>query len=269
MQKLDFDFSNSNYFLKEKQMAFRNLGNVGAVPQIRKSFSVSSFDTTDVFAFTVQDARSINVAVTNVAGPGLTPTSGSGLSLNLYRDNGNGVLDGADELIRTSSRVGNNDELIGIQQPTGIYFAEVARNRVETNAVLYDFAVSATRFEPPNLFASNRGNLGNLFRDETDIGFVSDNRTTHNTEFFLGSDDGVNIRLTGLSGNANMRLIKDLDFDQVIDTNEVIRTSSNSGTSSESILNVQGRGNYLLQIHQPFAGVKADGQLTFDHFSVG
>jgi hypothetical protein len=250
-------------------MAFRDLGNVGSVPQIRKTFSVSSSDTTDVFAFRVQDARSINVAVTNVAGPGLTPTSGSGLRLNLYRDNGNGVLDGADELVRTSSQVGSNDELIGVQQPTGLYFAEVARNRVETNTVFYDFAVSATRFEPPNLFANNRGNLGNLFRDETDIGFVSNNRTTHNTEFFLDSNDGVNIRLTGLTGNANMRLIKDLDFDQVIDANEVIRTLSNSGSSSESILNVQGRGNYLLQIYQPSPGIQADGQLTFDHFSVG
>jgi hypothetical protein len=246
-------------FFKEQQMTFRNLGNVGAVPQTRNDFTVTSSDTTDVFAFTTQGDRSINVAVTDVKGPGLTPTSGSGLRLNLYRDNGNGVFDAGDKLLRTSTKVGSNDELIGMRQPTGMYFAEVARNSVETNTVRYDFAVSATQFEPPNLIAG-RSRIDEI----TALAFVSDTRTTDNLRFSI-SDNGMKIRLTGLTGNANMRVIQDLNANQIIDSGDIVRQSSNAGTSSESIT-VQGIGFYMLQVYQAAPGVVADGQISFELF---
>jgi Bacterial pre-peptidase C-terminal domain len=59
----------------------------------------------------------------------------------------------------------------------------------------------------------------------------------------------VNLRLTGLSGDANLGLIRDLNANNIVDANEVLASSLNTGTLAELInLSDLAPATYFVQI---------------------
>jgi hypothetical protein len=77
--------------------------------------------------------------------------------------------------------------------------------------------------------------------------------------------EGVNLSISGLSSDADIRLIQDTNNNRIVDAGEVIRTSSNGGSSIDQISAIEQSGNYFVQVYQ-FSG-ETNYQLTFDHYT--
>ncbi|NEO61293.1 MAG: hypothetical protein F6J98_12955 [Moorea sp. SIO4G2] len=88
--------------------------------------------------------------------------------------------------------------------------------------------------------------------DRSRTGFVGNTDTTDTYEFSIGLFEVVNISLTGLSSDADLRVIQDSNNNGLVDSGEVIDTSTSSGSLSESI-NINSAGDYFVQVYQ-FSG---------------
>ncbi|MCD8489321.1 MAG: S8 family serine peptidase, partial [Desertifilum sp.] len=66
--------------------------------------------------------------------------------------------------------------------------------------------------------------------------------------FTLDRSQYVNLKLDGLSADANLALIQDINNNGQIDPGEVLRSSRNLGTTSESITQFLNPGKYYIQV---------------------
>ena len=236
-----------------------NLGTLTNTPVTRNNFSVSADDPQDVFEFRLNQTSNINIAVTDI-------TAGDDADLTLFRDsNFNGVFDSADQEIASSFRGGNNDDSINLaDQVTGLYFAQVERFAPDSSgSVSYDIALSTS--DPSNILHTEE-DFGNLSADRSRSGFVGNTDTTDTYEFSIGLFEGVDISLTGLSSDADLRVIQDSNNNGLVDsTDEVIGTSTRGGSLSESISDIDLSGDYFVQVYQ-FSG-DTSYTLNLDYFT--
>jgi hypothetical protein len=253
------NLTKSQSALKGQKMALSNLGTIGTTPVVRNNLTLTTSDPTDVFQFRIGSTKNINLTVTDI--------SVGDPELLLFRDNGNGIFDANDQSVDLSTRSSNRDESINNQENTGTYFAQVIRGAASSGTISYDFAVSATT---PNS-TSDLSNLlpkevelGNLSADVNQFGSVGDFDTADVYQFSLGSFEGVNITLSGLTSDADIRLIQDFNNNRIVDANEVVASSTRGGTTSDVISNITSSGNYFFQVNQ-FSG-NTSFNLTFDHF---
>ena len=210
-------------------------------PLIKKQFE------NDIFKFDITGTSNINLSLNNIS-------VGDDADLYLYRDsNRNGILDNGDILVQSSKRRGDVDETINVgKQSKGIYFARVAYfNGGSDNIVDYDLDLSAQDIGPSNVIGVDV-NLGNLKGDVTKHGSLDSSNTVDTYQFNLNPNfsEGVNIILSGLSANADIRLIQDSNNDGVVQANEVIKFSTHKGNSNESISGIDVFGTYQLQVYQ-------------------
>ncbi|BAZ21470.1 peptidase domain-containing protein [Kalymmatonema gypsitolerans NIES-4073] len=223
-------------------------------PVIRNNVALTPTQPTDVFEFRIGSTSNINVALTGI-------TNGDNANLKLYRDNGNGRFDAGDQEIGSSIRGGNNDDSINLaDRAAGTYFAQVNRSTSSGN-VTYDLALSTK--DPSNLLP-REVNLGNLSADVTRTGRVDNSDTSDVYHFSLGFFEGVNINLSGLSSDADLRVIADTNNNRIIDPSDTIVSSTRAGTAPESI-RLDDAGSYFAQVYQ-FSG-NTNYNLTFDHFT--
>ncbi|NEQ81849.1 MAG: peptidase [Moorea sp. SIO2I5] len=235
-----------------------NLGTLTSTPVTRNNFSVTPNDPQDVFEFRLNGTSNINIAVTDI-------TAGDDADLRLFRDtNLNGVFDSADQQIASSIRAGNNDDSINLaDQVTGLYFAQVERFAPgSSGSVSYDIALSTS--DRSNILHTEQ-DFGDLSADRSRTGFVGNTDTTDTYEFSIGLFEGVNINLTGLSSDADLRVIRDSNNNGLVDSGEVIGTSIRGGSLSESISDINLSGDYFVQVYQ-FSG-NTSYTLNLDHFT--
>lgn len=235
-----------------------NLGTLGSTPVQRSDFLTNNVFENDVYKFNITGTSDINLSLNNIS-------SGDDADLYLYRDtNNNGILDATDGLVASSSNVGNLDDVINLEAQTGgTYFARVEYFSGGTDSTLnYDLDLSANSFGPSDVFGVEE-NLGNLNSDVTRFDSVSSTDTVDTYQFQLDSFDSVNISLFGLTSDADIRLVQDVNNDSVIQTNEIIASSTNGNTFNELISGIQGPGTYQLQVYQ-FSG-NTNYTLNLDH----
>ncbi|BAY49366.1 peptidase domain-containing protein [Scytonema sp. HK-05] len=238
--------------------------NVGTLPSngtpvIRNNYSLTPTQTTDVFEFRIGSTSDINLALTGI-------TNGDDADLKLYRDsNGNGRFDAnSDQFVASSTRGGNNDDSINLaDRSAGTYFAQVNRFSTSSGNVTYDLALSTAN--PSNLLP-REVNLGNLSHDVTEHGSINNNNTSDVYGFSLGLFEGVNIRLSGLSADADIRLIRDRNGDRNVDSSDEIVRSARAGSNSEALMNINESGNYFVQVYQ-YGSASTNYTLGFDHFT--
>ncbi|MEH1806992.1 PPC domain-containing protein [Nostoc sp.] len=247
-------------------MGFSNLGTLGSTPVVKNNFGLVTSDPTDVFQFKITSGKNINLSLTNIS-------AGDDADLRLFRDaNNNGVLDSFDRNAGlVSNRGSNQDEAINFKTSSGTFFAEVSRFSTSVGGVSYNLALSAT--EPSGSFplSASFSNLlpkefvlGNLSADVTRTGNVSNTNTTDVYNFSLGFFEGVNIKLDGLNGDADIRLIRDSNNNRIVDAGEEVARSTSGGTASDLISNTTLSGDYFLQVTQ-FSS--SNYTVTFDHFT--
>ncbi|MEH2279343.1 MAG: PPC domain-containing protein [Nostoc sp.] len=247
-------------------MTTRDLGSLGSAPRSFNTFNLNSVEPTDVFKFSIGSTRNINLSLNNIS-------TGDDADLRLFRDvNGNGILDATDRasgLVSSSARGSNQDDAINVRANAGTYFAEVSRFAPGSSGdVSYDLDLSATTptstADYSNLLPREFV-LGNLSADVTRSGNISNTNTADVYSFSLGLFRGVNISLTGLSADADIRLIRDSNNNRIVDAGDEVTRSARAGTTSELISNITQSGDYFLQVNQ-FSGSTAY-TATFDQFS--
>ncbi len=228
--------------------------------------------TERVYSFTVNDRSSINLNLHDI-------TSGDDADLYLYRDDGDGVFESnQDQELRKSRRGDNFDDSINYLAQPGSYFARVEHYASSQGRLDYELDLSATPDNPspaddpteaPNLLPMEV-NVGDVFRSgpgpQNFYGSIGETNTADTYAFSVPSfsPDSVylmRISLTGLSDNADIRLIEDLDGDRIVDSGEVFGSSTNDGSLSESIDMLLEGGDYFVQVYQ-YSG-DTSYQLTF------
>jgi Bacterial pre-peptidase C-terminal domain len=241
-------------------MTNENIGSLGRTPVTRNNLAVSETEPTDVFQFQIGNTRNVNLSLTNIS-------AGNDPDLRLYRDNGNGIFDSGDQLIDSSVAANNRDDSINRRVEAGTYFAEVSRY-AGVGSVSYDFSASATTPNSTLDFSNllpREFELGNLSTDITRTGRVGDNNTADTYSFSLGSSQSANIILSGLTSDADIRLIRDSNNNHIVDAGDEIRSSTRGGTASDQISNINQSGEYYLQVNQ-YTG-QTSYTLTFDNLT--
>jgi hypothetical protein len=220
---------------------------LGGTP-VSQPGNLSELKPNDVYSFSITGSNSdgtgnINLSLHNIS-------AGDDADLVLYRDsNGNGVLDGNDTQIVGSFRGSNADDSINVRTSAGNYFAKVQRYAPGSSGdVQYKLDLSSSN--PSNLFPKEN-TLGTLSSgNRTRTGFISDNNTADIYGFSQGRFRKTKISLSGLSNDADIRVIKDRNNNQIFDSGDVVvGTSTRGGSASESIT-VKGAGNYITEIYQ-------------------
>lgn len=109
-------------------------------------------------------------------------------------------------------------------------------------------------------------NAGNTFGKSKNLTFDSQIQTFSDWvgssdvddfyKFSLTSRSSLNIVIDGLSANADLQLIKDNNGNGSIDKNDVIASSTQSGNTSESILETLNAGNYFIRVYSKSGDTK-------------
>ncbi|MDF5709635.1 MAG: PPC domain-containing protein [Nostoc sp. S4] len=238
--------------------------NLGTLSSTSHHFAFETLSPSDVYQFQISSTRNVNLSLNDIS-------PGDDSDLRLFRDvNGNGVLDASDRangLIASSLNVSNFDDSINVRANAGTYFAEVSRFS-GSGTVTYDLDWSATTPNSTSGFSNllpKEFELGNLSVDATRTGSISDKNTADVYHFSLGSFEGVNITLSGLSNDADIRVIRDFNRNGRVEAGEEIARSIKGGITSDIISNINDAGDYFLQVNQ-FQG-STNYTLNFDHFT--
>lgn len=198
---------------------------------------VGNFDQRDLFDFSLFSEENVNISLTNLS---------ADADVRIIRDNNNnGMIDSGDQEVSRSERASNLDESITQTLLPGNYLVDVYQFSGNTN---YTLRLSTTN--PSNLLL-NESNLGVLNDARVIFDNVSSTDTSDLFQFTLGTTSDLNLSLTGLSQDADLRLIQDSNNNGVVDAGEVIARSQRGFTFSESIdLNGVAPGSYFAQVYQ-------------------
>lgn len=221
---------------------------------------LNDYWTDDVYTFNISDTSSINLNLHNIS-------AGDDADLYLYADtNNNGVFDaGSDQQLEDSNRSGNSDDSINYLASAGTYFAQVQTYSLGGDGSLnYRLDASATSdypspadTAPPNLLPtefdggvlSPYGN-NNVY---SNYDWVGNADTSDVYRFSLSDYSNVTVSLTGLSNDADIRLVQDFNNNHIVDSGEVQSafTSTSGGTSDETISFALHSGNdFYVQVYQ-------------------
>ena len=167
-------------------------------------------------------------------------------TLDLYADtNNNGILDSGDRLVNTSHRGGYQDDFINsANQAAGTYFAQV-KNYLGSD-VSYSLGLQAKPVKTPSDLI---GTVAYSNGGARYTGTVGDTATARFYSFSTGGG-AVDINLTGLTADADIRLIQDRNNNGIVDAGEVLKSSTVLGTGSESIHANLAQGVYAVEVYQ-------------------
>ena len=200
---------------------------IGATPTSYSDF-VGSTDTNDYYRFSLGDTSDFSLNLTG-----------------LSADADVSLLDSNGSVITSSTNGSNSSESITRQLNAGTYYVRVYPHSGSTN---YNLSLAAASVTIPD----NAGNTLATARDIT-IGatptsysdFVGSTDTNDYYRFSLGDTSDFSLNLTGLSADADVSLL---------DSNgSVITSSTNGGTSNESVTRQLNAGTYYVRVY-PYSG---------------
>lgn len=196
---------------------------------------VGSTDTIDFYKVNVNSSR-LNISLTGLAGDA---------DLRLIQDvNQNGLVDYS-EILATSNRFSMRDETINVSGLTaGSYFIEVLQFSGDTS---YKLRLSDAYV---NDLIAIETDLGNLSGTQIFSGHIDNKNTADIYKFTASTIYNVNISVTGLSADADVRLIRDTNNNGLLDSTDVVVSSLKSGSAAEKInASIPGL-TYFVQVNQ-------------------
>ncbi len=204
--------------------------------------SVGSTDTVDYYRFrtgTGYNNDRLNLSLSNLTGD---------VDITLYDKDNNFVM--------SSSRIGINEEGINVSNLKlgQDYYIKVARYSGDSN---YTLSASAGEYSRFSNLLNLENNLGTLSGTQTKTGYLSTFNSADNYSFYIDSTSRVSLNLTGLSSDADLRLIRDANSNGIVDDGEELIRSSIGGSANE-FLSLEGMtsGRYIAQVSQ-FSGTTA------------
>ena len=211
-------------------MSLINLGTV--TNRATASDSVGFFDPIDVINFNIATGGRLNLSLTGLS---------ADADVQLFRGS---------SLIASSARGGTTPDSInlsGAEVTPGDYTVRVFQGNFLANTN-YNFGVSINN---PSEFLADEANLGNLGAAPiTQTGFVGNNDTSDIYQFSLASARTLSASLSGLSADADLRIIRDANSNGIADAGDEIIRSAFGGNTSESITQFLAAGNYFAQVYQ-------------------
>lgn len=121
---------------------------------------------------------------------------------------------------------------------------------------------------PNNNTLDTAENIGILSGTETFNEFVGTDDRNDYYRFTLDQISNFSLLLTDLEDDADVQLLADLNNDTQIGDDEVLRSSTASGNSDDSINITLGFGNYLLRVYTPSASRNTDYTLNVEASSI-
>jgi Bacterial pre-peptidase C-terminal domain len=180
----------------------------------------------------------------------LTADSVVDLSLSDLRRDADLLLldDNGEELVR-SSEDGRSNESIRQTLNAGTYFVQV---KPFSSRLKYTLTMAADGSESPVTPPNNSPSVNSDNTQSSPVfsqsGQVSATKSSNFYRFSTNQSGVFTADLTGLTGDADVRLVKDANNNGTIDRGEVLAWQWERGTGSESIRKFVGAGNYLLQV---------------------
>ncbi|WP_407886274.1 PPC domain-containing protein, partial [Scytonema sp. NUACC26] len=203
---------------------------------------VGSSDTNDYYGFNLSANSSVNLSLN-----GLTENA----DVQLLNSSGN--------VLTSSTSSGTASESISCSLDTGTYYVRVyPYNGANTS---YNLSVFATinDFTGNTLNNARQINLDSVASTYSDWVGSSDIEDLY--RFSLSKSSSFNLALNSLAADADVQLIRDANSNGVIDSGEVIASSTNGGTSAESISRSLDAGIYYIRVY-PFNGANTNYNLS-------
>lgn len=177
---------------------------------------------------------------------------------DLRRDADLMLLDKNGNELTRSATDGRSNESIRQALKAGTYFVQVSpfSSRVKYTLTMAADSSSAIASSPvpSNLPSNSNGNsTGNSSSTQSSpifsqSGQVSAAKSSNFYRFNVNQSGVFTANLTGLTGDADVRLVQDTNNNGAIDQGEVLAWQWERGTGNESIRKFVGTGNYLLQV---------------------
>ncbi len=210
------------------------LGALDSTQTVTGSFS--SKDTTDLYRFTLGANAPLNLSLTGLS---------ADADVRVIRDaNNNGIVEAGEEVAR-SQRGKALDESINLRSlAAGTYFAQVYQFNGYTS-----YTLNLSNANPSNLLPTEV-NLGALSATQTVLGSIYNNDTADVYRFNLDTARALTLNLSGLNADSNLRLIRDANNNGIVDVGEVLASSNQSGTLSETLTQNLQAGAYFVQVYQ-------------------
>lgn len=208
------------------------------------SGGISNRDTSDIYQFSLNQTSSVSVLLNGL-------TANQNIGVRVIRDrNGNGIISD-DEVIFSSTNFNSSAPFLNLAGlGAGTYFVQVYQNSSGSispyNLRLTTTAGRGVAPEPNNL-PSQAFNMGTLNGSRNFKGTISTRGINPNSvdyyQFTIGgfSNSTVNLNLTGLNANADLRL---LDSSGIT----VLQSSANAGNASETIRRSLAPGVYYVEV---------------------
>lgn len=245
-------------------MAEVNLGFIALnSPQSRNGFFPGGrFNLDDTYAFQTGSVG-VNVSMSaSFSFSGAPPVS----SLALFRDNDANVrLDNTDTFLRSGVMSGGFATL-NRTLSQGNYIVRVG-SAFRTGDVSYTFRISRSSSGTANPLTTPEISLGTIAKDLRRRNSVSNQDTADNFAFKLDGDSSLKIGVRELGnkrGDVNIRVVRDLNSNGVVDKGEIVaRGRSTSNGNLDTITNLRGAGDYILQVCQSQGSTRF--AVNFDH----
>lgn len=228
-----------------------NLGTLTSGVASNSTGFISTNNTADVYRFNLGATSNLNLTLNGLS---------ADADVRIIRDaNNNGVVDSGEEIFR-SSNGGSTAESINLQGlGAGTYYAQVYQWSGTTASTSYNLSLMATTglgmAAEPNDTLTGAYNIGTLNGSRVFSGWVSGSAGLFHDpndyyRFSLGTDSSFSLSLTGLSADADVQLIRDSNFNGVVDPGEVIASSTWGGSTSESIFfSGLTSGSYYVRVY--------------------
>jgi hypothetical protein len=224
---------------------------LGSTPFVRND-SVSRTDGVDVYRLRIGERGNFNAALRNIP-------VGANVDMFLMRDaNNNGIVDAGDYIVG-SSKPGNANEALNVRDlEAGIYFLQVGYGHGSTVRGNYTIQMSSTGNAPSNLITPEH-TIASIPNTSPLTGQLNHRNAADTFQFRVSgtvNSPTRNVRLTlsGLSANADLRLIHDRNNNGIIDDGELLSSATRLGSQSESISRHLAPGNYIAQVYLPEPG---------------
>ncbi len=236
-----------------------DLGSLNNQPQQRSTFLRDNLFENDIYEFDTIGTRNINLSLNDLE-------LGDDADLRLYEDtNHNGILDSHDLQVASSVRIDNNDDGINYRAEAGTYFARVNYyTSHEDTRIDYELDLSADITGTGSSTIAVREDYGfSLYGHAAEVttGSISNHNTSDTYAVSVVHGESYDITLSGLTSDADIRVIRDYDNDRIVDPGEIYASSTYAGTHSDTVT-IDDQGDYFVEVYQ-FSG-STDYTLQFD-----
>lgn len=183
----------------------------------------------DFFRFHLNSFSHLNIALT-----GLTADADMQL------------LNSAGNVIATSTNGSNiSDSINRASLADGDYYVKI----YQYSNSLTNYKLSLSTASVSNLVAAE-SNIGTLSGTRVFSNWVGSTDTSDIYSFSLGNTRSLNMTLSGLGNDADIRLIRDANGNGIIDSIDILQNSARISTNAEWISTTLAAGNYFVQVAQ-------------------